>query len=88
MNVPLDELRERLPELGDAPLVVYCQVGQRGHTATSMLHGGPSGPQPRRRLPHLARLDGGTAPHPAGGVTRWRRCTASRQPPRCGASPI
>lgn len=38
VNVPLDELRERLPELGDAPLVVYCQVGQRGHTATSMLH--------------------------------------------------
>ncbi|MFN8024006.1 MAG: FAD-dependent oxidoreductase [Acidimicrobiales bacterium] len=38
VNVPLDELRERLPELGDGPFVVYCQVGQRGHTAASLLH--------------------------------------------------
>lgn len=38
INVPLDELRERLDSLGPGPFVVYCQVGQRGHTAASLLH--------------------------------------------------
>lgn len=38
VNVPLDTLRDHLDELGDAPIVVYCEVGQRGHTATSLLH--------------------------------------------------
>lgn len=37
VNVPLDELRERLAELPDGPLVVHCQVGQRGHTAARIL---------------------------------------------------
>lgn len=36
-NVPLDELRARLAELGEGPVVVYCKVGQRGHTAVSLL---------------------------------------------------
>lgn len=37
VNLPLDELRDRLPELPDAPLIVHCQVGQRGHTAARLL---------------------------------------------------
>lgn len=37
INVPLDQLRDRLAELPDAPLVVHCQVGQRGHTAARIL---------------------------------------------------
>ncbi|TFC86106.1 FAD-dependent oxidoreductase [Cryobacterium sp. TMT3-29-2] len=37
INVPLDELRDRLAELPDAPLIVHCQVGQRGHTAARIL---------------------------------------------------
>ncbi|MCD1570219.1 FAD-dependent oxidoreductase [Agromyces mediolanus] len=37
LGIPLDELRERLDELPDAPVVVYCQVGQRGHTAARLL---------------------------------------------------
>jgi NADPH-dependent 2,4-dienoyl-CoA reductase/sulfur reductase-like enzyme/rhodanese-related sulfurtransferase len=37
VNRPLDELRERLDELPDAPLIVHCQVGQRGHTAARLL---------------------------------------------------
>ena len=37
LNVPLDELRDRLAELPDAPLIVHCQVGQRGHTAARIL---------------------------------------------------
>lgn len=37
INVPLDELRDRVGELPDAPLIVHCQVGQRGHTAARLL---------------------------------------------------
>ncbi len=37
-NVPLDVLREGLGALGSGPFVVYCEVGQRGHTATMLLH--------------------------------------------------
>lgn len=38
INLPLDALREDLVRAGGGPFVVYCQVGQRGHTATSLLH--------------------------------------------------
>ena len=37
VNVPVDELRERLDELGEKNVVVICQVGQRGHVATRLL---------------------------------------------------
>ena len=37
VNVPLDELREGLDSIGAGPVVIYCEVGQRGHTATSLL---------------------------------------------------
>ena len=55
-TLPLDTLRDELPSLGDGPFVVYCEVGQRGHTATSLLHElGFEGSQSRWWLPHLAR---------------------------------
>ena len=38
VNMPLDALREGLDSLGSGPLAIYCQVGQRGHTATEYLH--------------------------------------------------
>jgi rhodanese-related sulfurtransferase len=38
INVPIDSLRERLDTLSTAPVVVYCEVGQRGHTATALMH--------------------------------------------------
>ena len=38
INLPLDSLREDIKSVGDGPFVVYCEVGQRGHTATSLLH--------------------------------------------------
>ena len=38
VNLPLDSLREDIASVGDGPFVVYCEVGQRGHTATSLLH--------------------------------------------------
>jgi len=37
VNLPLDRLREEL-DGATGPFVVYCEVGQRGHTATSLLH--------------------------------------------------
>lgn len=50
VNLPLDELRARHRSLGDAPLIVHCQVGQRGHTAARLLE----------QLGHDVRnLDGG-----------------------------
>ena len=36
-NVPLDRLREDLDH-ESGPFIVYCEVGQRGHTATTLLH--------------------------------------------------
>ena len=38
VNIPVDDLRERHGELPrDRRIVVHCQVGQRGHTATRLL---------------------------------------------------
>ncbi|TFD13417.1 CoA-disulfide reductase [Cryobacterium sp. TMT1-2-2] len=37
LNVSLDDLRARLDELPRVPLIVHCQVGQRGHTAARIL---------------------------------------------------
>ena len=50
INIPLDDLRERIAELPATPLIVYCQVGQRGHTATVLL---------RERGMDAVNLDGG-----------------------------
>lgn len=36
-NIPLDELRERMGDIETDHVVVTCQVGQRGHTATLLL---------------------------------------------------
>jgi NADPH-dependent 2,4-dienoyl-CoA reductase/sulfur reductase-like enzyme/rhodanese-related sulfurtransferase len=38
VNIPLDELRERLRELKTVETIVNCQVGQRGHTAALLLN--------------------------------------------------
>ncbi len=37
VNIPVDEIRERIAEIKDSPILVNCQVGQRGHTATMLL---------------------------------------------------
>jgi NADPH-dependent 2,4-dienoyl-CoA reductase/sulfur reductase-like enzyme/rhodanese-related sulfurtransferase len=57
VNIPLDELRERLDELPDAPLVVHCQVGQRGHSAARILS---------RQGYEVRNLDGGYRTWSAG----------------------
>jgi len=36
-NIPIDQIRERVDELANTKLVVTCQVGIRGHTATLLL---------------------------------------------------
>ena len=36
-NVPVDEIRNRTSELTNKNILVNCQVGQRGHTATMLL---------------------------------------------------
>lgn len=64
LNIPVDELRSRLAELPDGPLVVHCQVGQRGHTAARILaqHGFD-----------VVNLDGGYRTWAAGAATRVRQ---------------
>ena len=37
LNVPLDEIRDRVAEIPTGMVVVHCQVGQRGNTATRIL---------------------------------------------------
>ncbi|MEY4320961.1 MAG: hypothetical protein RLZZ471_902 [Actinomycetota bacterium] len=37
VNIPVDELRDRLNEIHAENVVVYCAVGQRGHIATQIL---------------------------------------------------
>jgi rhodanese-related sulfurtransferase len=38
INVPIDSLRDHLDALDSRPVVVYCEVGQRGHTAAALMH--------------------------------------------------
>ena len=37
INIPVDEIRLRVNEIEKKPVLVNCQVGQRGHTATLLL---------------------------------------------------
>jgi rhodanese-related sulfurtransferase len=37
VNLPLDELSERLAALPSGDVIVYCQSGQRSHTAAAIL---------------------------------------------------
>ena len=37
MSMPVDEIRARIAELTNKDVLVNCQVGQRGHTATMLL---------------------------------------------------
>ena len=37
VNIPVDEIREKISEIRNEPILVNCQVGQRGHTATMLL---------------------------------------------------
>jgi NADPH-dependent 2,4-dienoyl-CoA reductase/sulfur reductase-like enzyme/rhodanese-related sulfurtransferase len=39
INISVDELRKHIQELEGKRVLVHCQVGQRGHTATQILRG-------------------------------------------------
>jgi NADPH-dependent 2,4-dienoyl-CoA reductase/sulfur reductase-like enzyme/rhodanese-related sulfurtransferase len=39
INISVDDLRNRIDELKGKRVLVHCQVGQRGHTATQILRG-------------------------------------------------
>jgi NADPH-dependent 2,4-dienoyl-CoA reductase/sulfur reductase-like enzyme/rhodanese-related sulfurtransferase len=57
LNIPVEELRDRLGEVQMENVVVYCQVGQRGHIATQIMkaHGA-----------NVKNLDGGYLTWAAG----------------------
>ena len=38
INIPVDELRARINDVPKSRLIINCQVGQRGHTATMLLN--------------------------------------------------
>lgn len=38
INIPLDELRNRHQEIGSKKVLIHCQVGLRGHTASMLLN--------------------------------------------------
>ncbi|UQZ29915.1 FAD-dependent oxidoreductase [Clavibacter michiganensis] len=68
VSLPLDELRARHQELPAGPLVVHCQVGQRGHTAARLL----------TQLGHDVRnLDGGLLTWQAGTASTTRTTTGT-----------
>jgi NADPH-dependent 2,4-dienoyl-CoA reductase/sulfur reductase-like enzyme/rhodanese-related sulfurtransferase len=69
MNIPVDELRGRLGEIPDGPVVVYCAAGVRGHTATRVLV--QSGREARN-------LDGGYTTWFAGDSTLRREDSLTR----------
>ncbi|MDP2013375.1 MAG: FAD-dependent oxidoreductase, partial [Actinomycetota bacterium] len=37
INIPVDDLRDRCQQLPKQNVIVYCKVGQRGHTAANLL---------------------------------------------------
>ena len=63
VNIPVDDLRDRLAELPDGPVVVHCQVGQRGHTAARILS---------HHDRDVVNLDGGYRTWAAGSAARPR----------------
>jgi NADPH-dependent 2,4-dienoyl-CoA reductase/sulfur reductase-like enzyme/rhodanese-related sulfurtransferase len=68
VSIPVDELRDRLAELPPGPVVVHCQVGQRGHTAARIL---------AQRGRDVVNLDGGYRTWAAGAATRQREAVAA-----------
>ncbi|SNV25092.1 Coenzyme A disulfide reductase [Dermatophilus congolensis] len=60
INVPLDELRERLTEIPQNNVIVHCAVGIRGHIASRILTAAGY---------HVRNLDGGYRTWAAGTTT-------------------
>ncbi len=71
VNMPLDDLRTRSSELGRQRVIVHCQVGQRGHTAASLL---------RQMGIDAINLDGGYRTWVAGSRSSTREPEGSARP--------
>jgi len=71
VNMPLDDLRTRSSELGRQRVIVHCQVGQRGHTAASLL---------RQMGIDAINLDGGYRTWVAGSRRSTREPEGSARP--------
>ena len=59
LSIPVEKLRDRLAEVQLEDVVVYCQVGQRGHIATQILKAAGA---------NVRNLDGGFVTWSAGTV--------------------
>lgn len=68
LNVPVDELRERIGELPPGRLAIYCAAGQRGHVAARLLS---------QRGWDVVNLDGGYRTWIAGQQTRSEESEAA-----------
>ena len=67
---PVDELRERITELGNGPFLVYCAVGLRGHVATTLL---------KRRGLTARNLNGGHRTYTAVRAAQRTRSTQMQE---------
>ncbi len=63
VHVPVDDLRGRLDEIPDGPVLVYCAAGVRGHAATRVL---------RQTGREATNLDGGYKTWTAGVASQQR----------------
>lgn len=71
LNMPLDDLRGHHHFLPSGPLIVHCQVGQRGHTAARLLS----------QLGHnVSNLDGGWTTWAAGTLSGVVSTAAAGEP--------
>ena len=61
LNIPVDDLRDRLDEVPPGPVVVHCAVGLRGHVAARILR--------QRGWDDVRNL--------SGGYTTWKAGTGA-----------
>jgi NADPH-dependent 2,4-dienoyl-CoA reductase/sulfur reductase-like enzyme/rhodanese-related sulfurtransferase len=61
LSIPVEKLRDRLAEVQLEDVVVYCQVGQRGHIATQIL---------KAAAANVRNLDGGFVTWSAGEASQ------------------
>jgi NADPH-dependent 2,4-dienoyl-CoA reductase/sulfur reductase-like enzyme/rhodanese-related sulfurtransferase len=66
--IPVDELRDRIDEVPEGPVVIHCAVGIRGHTAARILR--------QRGWTEVWNLDGGYTTWSAGEHSRLHEVEA------------
>lgn len=71
--IPVDELRDRIDEVPEGPVVIHCAVGIRGHTAARILR--------QRGWTEVWNLDGGYTTWSAGEHSRLHEVEATSVTP-------